>query len=115
MAAEIAKVNDSLHHEGRKFMLMAPGRWGTADASRGIPVSWSDIEGSAFIVETSLPGKADVPLSQDRAAPRPKPPPRTRPRAQPGPSCPQGSHFFQNIISFGTLIECRLGTRPTTR
>ena len=55
---------------------MAPGRWGSADKSQGIPVTWSDIDSSAFIVETQVPGAQNVPLSQ-------------------------GSHFFQNLLSFG--------------
>ena len=55
---------------------MAPGRWGSADDTKGIPVAWSDISSSGFIVETEVPAAAEVPLSQ-------------------------GSHFFQNIISFG--------------
>jgi len=55
---------------------MAPGRWGSADKLRGIPVAWQDIDGASFIVETQLPGDESVPLSQ-------------------------GSHFFQNLLSFG--------------
>ena len=53
---------------------MAPGRWGSGDSTSGIPVTWSDIDSSAVIVETAL--DEHVPVSQ-------------------------GSHFFQNIISFG--------------
>ena len=53
---------------------MAPGRWGSKDETRGIPVAWPDIDNSAVIVETVL--DKHVPISQ-------------------------GSHFFQNIISFG--------------
>jgi len=53
---------------------MAPGRWGSKDATTGIPVAWPDIDASAVIVETAL--EDHVPVSQ-------------------------GSHFFQNIISFG--------------
>jgi len=74
IAAEIAQVNSSLARSGRKYLLMAPGRWGSADAATGIPVAWQDIDNSAVIVETAL--AEDVPVSQ-------------------------GSHFFQNIISFG--------------
>ena len=74
IAAEISKVNAALQKEGRKYLLMAPGRWGSADAASGIPVAWQDIDNSAFIVETVL----------DDATP-----------------VSQGSHFFQNIISFG--------------
>jgi len=74
IAAEISRVNAALHAEGRKYLLMAPGRWGSKDAATGIPVTWPDIDNSAIIIETSL--DKHIPISQ-------------------------GSHFFQNIISFG--------------
>jgi len=76
IAREISEINAQLQTDGRKYLLVAPGRWGSADSTRGIPVGWKDINGSSFIVETSLPGAELVPLSQ-------------------------GSHFFQNLISFG--------------
>jgi len=76
IAAEIAELNSSLSADGRRFLLMAPGRWGSSDPSRGIPVSWKDIDRAGFIVETTIADKPNVPLSQ-------------------------GSHFFQNILSFG--------------
>jgi len=74
IASEIAAVNTVIAQEGRKYLLMGPGRWGSNDAQTGIPVGWKDIDNSAVIVETQL-----------------------------GPLVPvsQGSHFFQNIISFG--------------
>ena len=75
IAIEISMLNRQLASAGRRYLLMAPGRWGTADAARGIPVSWMDIDNAGFIVESAVPGSS-VPLSQ-------------------------GSHFFQNIISFG--------------
>jgi len=76
IAAEISAINAQLRAEGRKCLLIAPGRWGSADTARGIPVGWADIDASTFIVETTVPGSAKVPLSQ-------------------------GSHFFQNLLSFG--------------
>ena len=74
IASEISALNAAMQAEGRKYMLMAPGRWGSKDAATGIPVKWRDIDSSAVIVETTL--DSHVPVSQ-------------------------GSHFFQNIISFG--------------
>jgi len=74
IAEEIGAINATFHEAGRKYLLMAPGRWGSADAATGIPVTWTDIDMSAVIVETTL--NEHVPVSQ-------------------------GSHFFQNIISFG--------------
>ena len=76
MTPSAAPRAPQIQADGRKYLLMAPGRWGSADSTRGIPVGWKDINGSSFIVETSLPGAEAVPLSQ-------------------------GSHFFQNLISFG--------------
>ena len=58
-----------------KYLLIGPGRWGSADRWLGIPVSWHDISGVGGIIETTSENlKAD-------------------------PS--QGSHFFQNITSLG--------------
>jgi len=79
IATEISAINSHLHAAGRKYLLMAPGRWGSANAATGIPVAWKDIDNAAFIVETQLDSDVagkHVPVSQ-------------------------GSHFFQNIISFG--------------
>jgi len=73
MAAEIGKINARLLAEGRAFLLMAPGRWGTADPFLGIPVSWPDVCGARAVVELAVPGF--------RIAPS------------------QGTHFFHNITS----------------
>ncbi len=74
-AAEIGKLNGLLLRENRKYLLVGPGRWGSADRWLGIPVKWNDISGVGAMVEASTPKlKAD-------------------------PS--QGSHFFHNITSLG--------------
>lgn len=74
-AGQIAEMNRELAEAGRKYLLIGPGRWGTADRWLGIPVSWGDISGVGAMVEVSLESlKAD-------------------------PS--QGSHFFNNITSLG--------------
>ena len=57
------------------YMLVGPGRWGTADPMLGIPVSWNYISNARSIIEVGLPD-----LYVD-------------------PSF--GSHFFQNITSLG--------------
>ncbi len=75
MAAEISRINNRLHKAGRPYLLIGPGRWGTADPWLGIPVRWDDISGVGAIVEL-----------QDCSI-----------RAEPS----QGSHFFQNITSLG--------------
>jgi hypothetical protein len=75
MARQLAKINSSLVKTGRKYILIGPGRWGSADHWLGIPVNWADIGGVGAIVETVHPS-----LHAD-------------------PS--QGSHFFHNITSLG--------------
>jgi DNA-binding NarL/FixJ family response regulator len=75
MAAEINQENKWLVQEDRKYLLIGPGRWGSADRWLGIPVRWNDISGVGVMIETTTQNfKAD-------------------------PS--QGSHFFHNITSLG--------------
>ncbi len=75
IARQIGQVNAALEKEGRKYVLIGPGRWGSADRWLGIPVSWADISGVAAIIETA------------------------HPKLHAKPS--QGSHFFHNLISLG--------------
>lgn len=75
IAAEIGTVNGRLRGEDRPYLLVGPGRWGSADEWLGIPVRWSQISGARCIVETEMEG-IDIEPSQ-------------------------GTHFFQNITSFG--------------
>ncbi|MEE4603523.1 MAG: PEP/pyruvate-binding domain-containing protein [Desulfobacteraceae bacterium] len=75
IAREIGKINSQLVSTDRKYLLIGPGRWGSADRWLGIPVNWSEICGVGAIIETTfLNFRAD-------------------------PS--QGSHFFHNIITLG--------------
>lgn len=75
MAREIDRLNGMLLKEKRPYLLMGPGRWGSADRWLGIPVQWKNISGARAIIELRNQWiKAD-------------------------PS--QGSHFFQNITSLG--------------
>ena len=75
IASEVGKINASLVKEKRPYLLVGPGRWGTADRWLGIPVRWQDISGISAMIE--LRNK------QLRADPS------------------QGTHFFQNITSLG--------------
>jgi hypothetical protein len=75
IADEVADINARLKREERPYLLIGPGRWGSADPWLGIPVTWSQISGVRCMVETDM---EEVPVE---------------------PS--QGSHFFQNITSFG--------------
>lgn len=73
MAAEMAMLNKKMEKEGREYVLIGPGRWGTRDPSTGIPVYWSQISQARVIVEMGLP---DFPLDASL-----------------------GSHFFHNVTS----------------
>lgn len=74
-ATEIAAINERLLHEERGYVLVGPGRWGSSDPWLGIPVKWAHICGARVIVEQGLQ------------------------QYQVDPS--QGTHFFQNLTSFG--------------
>jgi hypothetical protein len=73
IAREIGQLNAALLCEQRKYLLIGPGRWGSADRWLGIPVSWAEICGVGAMVETTA---AEL-------------------RADPS----QGSHFFHNITT----------------
>jgi len=73
MAKEISQLNDIMKKQGKKYVLIGPGRWGTRDPWIGIPVKWSSISNAKVIVETNLEG---FPLDSS-----------------------SGSHFFHNVIS----------------
>lgn len=75
ISREISAVNAGFARTGRKYLLIGPGRWGSADRWLGIPVDWTDISGVGAIVET------------------------TASQLQVEPS--QGSHFFHNITTLG--------------
>jgi hypothetical protein len=73
MAEEIDRFNDKMLIEGRRYVLIGPGRWGTRDKFIGIPVAWPQISNAKVIVEVSLP---DFHLDASL-----------------------GSHFFHNVTS----------------
>ncbi|MFH1532242.1 MAG: hypothetical protein ABIK09_16065, partial [Pseudomonadota bacterium] len=75
IAQEIGRLNAALKAAGRRYILVGPGRWGTADRWIGIPVSWAQVSHVGCFVETDL---EDISVE---------------------PS--QGTHFFQNITSLG--------------
>ena len=73
VADEIGKINKVLVEEGRRYMLIGFGRWGTSDPWLGIPVEWHQISGAKVVVESYLNDfRIDPSL---------------------------GSHFFHNMIS----------------
>jgi hypothetical protein len=73
IAKEIEKINRILVQEGRRYVLIGPGRWGTQDRFLGIPVNWSQISNIKVLIEVSLKNFNIRPT--------------------------QGTHFLQNLIS----------------
>jgi hypothetical protein len=74
IAREIREMNNEFDVK-RNYLLIGPGRWGTADRLMGIPVAWNHISNARSIVELGLPDLYVEPSF--------------------------GSHFFQNITSLG--------------
>jgi hypothetical protein len=54
MAREIEEYNQKLKKEGKKYLLMGPGRWGTRDRWLGIPITWPQASFAKVIIEYSL-------------------------------------------------------------
>lgn len=75
IADEIERINRKFLAEGKQYVLAGPGRWGSSDYWLGIPVKWPHISGAKLIIELGLKN------------------------FRPDPS--QGTHFFQNLTSFG--------------
>ena len=74
VAAEVSAFNSQMLNEGKPYLLVGVGRWGSLDPWLGIPVTWEQISGARAIVEASFKDMEVEPS--------------------------QGSHFFQNITSF---------------
>mgnify|MGYP000275546058 CR=1 FL=1 len=75
IAEEIAKINRNFTDSGEGYILVGVGRWGSSDTALGIPVKWPQISSARLIVEVAAPGNTIEPS--------------------------QGTHFFQNLTSFG--------------
>ena len=75
VATEIEHINRQMIDEGRGYVLIGPGRWGSSDPWLGMPVKWPHISAAKVIVEVALKNY----------------------RVDPS----QGTHFFQNLTSFG--------------
>ena len=75
VAREIEKLNKTFSESDRNYILIGPGRWGSSDPWLGIPVKWPHISQARVIVESGLENY----------------------RVEPS----QGTHFFQNLTSFG--------------
>ena len=75
IAEEVTRLNNKMREEGRGYVLVGFGRWGSSNPWLGVPVKWSDISEAKVIVECGLDNF----------------------RIEPS----QGTHFFQNLTSFG--------------
>jgi CheY-like chemotaxis protein len=75
IAEKIEMINQKMIEEERNYVLVGPGRWGSADPWLGIPINWGQISAARIIVESGLENY----------------------RIDPS----QGTHFFQNLTSFG--------------
>ena len=75
IAEEVTRLNAKMREEGRGYILVGFGRWGSSNPWLGVPVKWSDISEAKVIVECGLDNF----------------------RIEPS----QGTHFFQNLTSFG--------------
>ena len=74
IAEDIGKINEQFLQDGKNYILIGPGRWGSADPNLGIPVKWPQISAARLIAESGLENY----------------------RIDPS----QGTHFFQNLTSF---------------
>ena len=73
MVAELERLNDVMRREGKSYILIGPGRWGSRDRWLGIPVRWPNISNAKIIVEVETDEmRTDASL---------------------------GSHFFHNVTS----------------
>lgn len=86
IASQITDLNNHLKQEGRNYVLIGYGRWGSSMPSLGVPVRWGDISEAKVIVEACLDNF----------------------RVDPS----QGTHFFQNMTSFNVGY---INVNPYTR
>ena len=75
VADDIECINRKFLSEGKNYVLIGPGRWGSSDHYLGVPVKWPHISAARVIVEVALKNYNIDPS--------------------------QGTHFFQNLTSFG--------------
>ena len=75
VADDIERINRKFLADGKNYVLIGPGRWGSSDHYLGVPVKWPNISAARVIVEVALKNYNIDPS--------------------------QGTHFFQNLTSFG--------------
>jgi hypothetical protein len=72
LARVIGRLNKNL--EGRKFIMVGPGRWGSSNIDLGVPVSYADIYNASALIELAY--------QQQGITPEPS----------------YGTHFFQDLV-----------------
>jgi hypothetical protein len=87
MVPVVERMNRELMAEGRPYLLIGFGRWGSSDPWLGVPVTWGQVAGAAVLVESTL---GDL-------------------RIEPS----QGSHFFHNLSSLGVVYLSADASAPT--
>jgi hypothetical protein len=68
----IGRLNKRL--EGRRYILIGPGRWGSSNLDLGVSVSYADIYNTSMLVEMAFAGRAGT------------------------PEVSYGTHFFQDLV-----------------
>jgi len=54
LALTIDNINSTFIKQGKGYVLIGPGRWGSTDPWLGIPVKWAQISAARLIVESGL-------------------------------------------------------------
>jgi len=75
IARAVGRLNAAL--EGKEFVLMGPGRWGSSDIRLGVRVTYADINHTRLLVEVA------------------------RSRGEYEPDVSFGTHFFQDLVESG--------------
>ena len=75
IADELLALNARMREQGRGYILVGTGRWGSSDPFLGVPVKWAHISEARAIAECALDDFNVEPS--------------------------QGTHFFQNVTSLG--------------
>jgi hypothetical protein len=71
----VSRLNQRLEKE--KFILMGPGRWGSANIELGVKVTYADIYNTKVLIEIAIPQNGAV------------------------PELSYGTHFFQDLVESG--------------
>ena len=68
----VGRLNQRL--EGRRFILVGPGRWGTSNIDLGVKVTYADIYNTSMLIEVAFTGASGT------------------------PELSYGTHFFQDLV-----------------